>query len=150
MTQLNRYEERESRDLGNKLLFFLIGGSIGAAVALLFAPKSGGELRGDIADATRRGYGTALDKAKELKEKSTEVVSNVREKASELYITAADKASVAGCKQRSGGRKEKIHGRSGTTFGRCQRGHQADHRRPKILRHHVIGRKNYEVKRSRS
>jgi len=96
MTQLNRYEERGSRDLGNKLLFFLIGGSIGAAVALLFAPKSGDELRGDIADATRRGYGTALDKAKELKEKSTEVVSNVREKAGEIYVAAADKASVAG------------------------------------------------------
>lgn len=89
--------ERRSngRDIGNKLLFFLIGGSIGAAVALLFAPKSGDELRSDIADATRRGYDTALGKAKELKDRSAEVVGNVRDRANELYLTAADKASTA-------------------------------------------------------
>ncbi|MEP6847717.1 MAG: YtxH domain-containing protein [Acidobacteriota bacterium] len=88
--------EGTSRGVGNKLLFLLVGGGIGAALALLFAPKSGDELRGDIADVTRRGYGTAVDKAKELKERSAEVVSNVKDKANELYLAAADKASTAG------------------------------------------------------
>ena len=88
--------ERTSKDVGNKLLFLLIGGGIGAALALLFAPKSGDELRGDIADVTRRGYGTAVDRAKELKERSAEVVGNVKDKANELYLAAAGKASTAG------------------------------------------------------
>src|ERR1044072_8172879 len=41
--------------ISNKLTYLLIGGGIGAILALLFAPKSGQELRGDIADATRKG-----------------------------------------------------------------------------------------------
>ena len=41
--------------ISNKLTYLLIGGGIGAVLALLFAPKSGQELRGDIADATRKG-----------------------------------------------------------------------------------------------
>ena len=47
------------RDYGDsvstKLTFFLVGAGIGAVLALLFAPKSGEELRNDIADATRKG-----------------------------------------------------------------------------------------------
>ena len=74
----------------------MIGGGIGAAIALLFAPKSGIELRNDIADTTRKTYDTALEKATVLKERSAEVVDNVRSKAGELYLTAADKASTLG------------------------------------------------------
>ena len=38
----------------DRLTYLLIGAGIGATVALLFAPKSGRELRGDIADASRK------------------------------------------------------------------------------------------------
>ena len=44
-----------------KMLFLLIGGGIGATVALLFAPKSGTELRGDIADTAIKSYGESLE-----------------------------------------------------------------------------------------
>ena len=47
--------------ISNKLTYLLIGGGIGAVLALLFAPKSGQELRGDIADATRKG----IDRSRE-------------------------------------------------------------------------------------
>src|SRR5919206_553741 len=47
--------EREETSATTKLTYLLIGGGIGAILALLFAPKSGQELRGDIADATRKG-----------------------------------------------------------------------------------------------
>ena len=56
-----RYEREES-SASTKLTYLLIGGGIGAILALLFAPKSGQELREDIADATRKG----LEKAKKL------------------------------------------------------------------------------------
>ena len=43
----------DNDSISNKLTYLLIGGGIGAVIALLFAPKSGQELRGDLADATR-------------------------------------------------------------------------------------------------
>ena len=45
---------REDANVSTKLTYLLIGGGIGAIIALLFAPKSGVELRGDIADADRK------------------------------------------------------------------------------------------------
>ena len=53
--------EREETSATTKLTYLLIGGGIGALLALLFAPKSGEELRGDIADVTRKG----IEKGKE-------------------------------------------------------------------------------------
>jgi gas vesicle protein len=37
------------------LIYLLLGAGVGAILALLFAPKSGKELRSEIADVTRRG-----------------------------------------------------------------------------------------------
>ncbi|NJM52639.1 MAG: YtxH domain-containing protein [Blastocatellia bacterium] len=54
-----RYEKEET-SATTKLTYLLIGGGIGAILALLFAPKSGQELREDIADATRK----SLEKAR--------------------------------------------------------------------------------------
>lgn len=76
---------RDGSDVGAKLTLFLLGGTVGALVALFFAPKSGRELRGDIADVTRKGVDTARDKATEYYEVS-------RDRATELYSTAANKA----------------------------------------------------------
>ncbi|MCU0240070.1 MAG: YtxH domain-containing protein [Pyrinomonadaceae bacterium] len=44
--------EREEASASTKLTYLLIGGGIGAILALLFAPKSGQELREDIAADT--------------------------------------------------------------------------------------------------
>ena len=49
-----------------QLTCFLLGGAVGALVALLFAPKSGRELRGDIADVARKGADTARERAGEF------------------------------------------------------------------------------------
>ena len=70
----------------------LIGGGIGAILALLFAPKSGEELRGDIADATRKGIEKSKETAAQLQEKAGEYYEVTREKASELYQTGKEKA----------------------------------------------------------
>ena len=66
--------DREETSATTKLTYLLIGGGIGAILALLFAPKSGEELRGDIADVTRKGI-----------EKSKETAAQLQEKAGEYY-----------------------------------------------------------------
>ncbi|WP_238357675.1 YtxH domain-containing protein [Cohnella zeiphila] len=62
----------------------LVGGAVGAAAALLLAPKSGRELRQDIRDKYRQ----TSDKAKTLvtnaTEKTKEIVSHVGQRASEV------------------------------------------------------------------
>ena len=71
--------------LSTQLSCFLIGGAVGAVVALLFAPKSGRELRGDIADTARKGVDTARERAGEYYE-------TTRGRATEFYSTAAGRA----------------------------------------------------------
>jgi len=84
------------RDYGDnvstRLTFFLIGAGIGAVLALLFAPKSGEELRSDIADATRKGIDKSREAAQQLGAKATEVYDTTRAKAGELYDTARETA----------------------------------------------------------
>ena len=52
------------------LIYLLIGGGIGAILALLFAPKSGKDLRRDIADMSGRGLDRSeeklIDRAQEV------------------------------------------------------------------------------------
>jgi gas vesicle protein len=73
----------------------LIGGSIGAVLALLFAPKSGADLRSDISDITRKGYDETLDLAHQLKEQSADVYQSIKEKTDKVYELAAEKFSLA-------------------------------------------------------
>jgi gas vesicle protein len=95
------YYEREDSSTTTELTYLLIGGGIGAVIALLFAPKSGTELRGDIADATRKGIEKSRETATQLQEKAGEYYEVGRERASELYQTAQDKAGEIGEKARS-------------------------------------------------
>ncbi len=87
----DRESERET-SAAQKLSYVLIGGGIGAVLALLFAPKSGTELRGDIADVTRKGLEKGKEAAVVAQEKAGEYYEVTRDKASELYSTAQDKA----------------------------------------------------------
>lgn len=94
-----KYEyEREEASATTKLTYLLIGGGIGAALALLFAPKSGHELRGDIADVTRKGIEKSKETAAQLQETAGDYYEVSREKASELYHTAQEKAGELGSK----------------------------------------------------
>lgn len=86
-----RYE-REETSATTKLTYLLIGGGIGAIVALLFAPKSGHELRGDIADATRKGLEKSKEAASQLQERAGEYYEVTKERAEEFYHTAQEKA----------------------------------------------------------
>jgi len=81
------------------LLGFLAGGAVGAILALLYAPKSGKELRGDIkvkADEylgeAEKYIADAKDKAKEMinegKKKSEKLISDAKIKSEELLRDA--------------------------------------------------------------
>lgn len=87
-----RYEYERETSASTKLTYLLIGGGIGAIVALLFAPKSGEELRGDIADATRKGLEKGKEAAGQIQERAGEYYEVTRERAGELYSAAQDRA----------------------------------------------------------
>jgi gas vesicle protein len=94
----NDYEYRGhggSDNVSSKLAFLLIGGGIGAILALLFAPKSGEELRNDIADATRKGIDRSREAATQLGNRAGEYYEATRERATEFYGTAAERAAEA-------------------------------------------------------
>jgi len=85
------YRRDSSDSISNKLTYLLIGGGIGAIIALLFAPKSGHELRGDIADATRKGIDRSREAAQQLGDRAGEYYEATRDRASELYSQAAER-----------------------------------------------------------
>src|ERR1044072_6223795 len=95
------------RDYGDsistKLTYFLVGAGIGAVLALLFAPKSGEELRSDIADATRKGIDRSKEAAQQIGAKAGEYYDTTRQKPGELYDTARETAGEIGrasCRER--------------------------------------------------
>ena len=61
---------------------------------LLFAPKSGSELRRNISDVTRQGYDATLEKAHEVKVQSAAVIGAVKDKATEVYDFASAKINA--------------------------------------------------------
>ena len=88
------YDEyrRDSGDgVSTRLTYLLIGGGIGAVLALLFAPKSGHELRGDIKDATRKGIDRSREAAQQLGDRAGEYYEATRGRAAELYTQAAER-----------------------------------------------------------
>jgi gas vesicle protein len=85
--------DRDNGDnISTKLTFFLVGAGIGAVLALLFAPKSGEELRNDIADATRKGIDKSREAAQQIGHKATEYYETGRAKAGEYYEGARETA----------------------------------------------------------
>jgi gas vesicle protein len=82
------YRRDSGDNISTRLTYLLIGGGIGAILALLFAPKSGHELRGDIADATRKGIDRSREAAQQLGDRAGEYYEATRGRAAELYSEA--------------------------------------------------------------
>ena len=87
----DEYRRDTGDGISTRLTYLLIGGGIGAILALLFAPKSGHELRGDIADATRKGLDRSREAAQQLGDRAGEYYEATRSRAGELYSQAAEK-----------------------------------------------------------
>lgn len=78
----------EKTNIETKLTYLVIGGGIGAILALLFAPKAGNELRSDIADATRKGMDKTGELASQISETAQTVYADTKTKAGEIYDSA--------------------------------------------------------------
>ncbi|MGO9269174.1 MAG: YtxH domain-containing protein [Terriglobia bacterium] len=76
---------------GSKFVYFLAGLGVGAIVALLFAPKSGEETRGLIAQKAQEGKDYVTAKSKDLRRQAEEVV----EKGKDLVAQQKEQLSAA-------------------------------------------------------
>jgi gas vesicle protein len=70
------------------------GGAIGAALALLYAPKSGRELRADIKDKADDLIGGAEEYLHAAKERAGEIVSEAKKRSDQLITDAKKKADT--------------------------------------------------------
>lgn len=91
-------EDRETITFGHVKVFFL-GTLVGATVALLFAPKSGREIRGDIRDRAGKLRNSVGENWQAVSAKGREIVGSVTSRGRELY----EKGS-----ERLGDQKERI------------------------------------------
>lgn len=70
----------------------LAGGALGALIALLYAPKSGRELRADIKEKTDDFMEGAEEYVSAAKSRAGEIVSEAKKRSSELISDAKRKA----------------------------------------------------------
>jgi gas vesicle protein len=98
----------EETSAGEKALFFVLGAFMGAATALLLAPRSGEETRRLIATKAREGAdlianrtrdvaektSSYVDKGKELLQQQREQLSAALEAGKQAYREEKDKAKV--------------------------------------------------------
>jgi gas vesicle protein len=89
MSQEEPEQERKQEsefDLGSNLAWFLTGAFIGAAVALLYTPKSGKENRQYLADKVQQSKDAVLDSSSGIVEASKDMFDRGRQ----LVDDAAD------------------------------------------------------------
>lgn len=104
------YDRDEDSGAMTKLTYLVIGGGIGAILALLFAPKSGVELREDIADVTRKGLEKGRETAGHIGEYAGEYYEVAKDKTGELYTAAQEKAEALA------GRAKEVASRTANPF----------------------------------
>jgi gas vesicle protein len=133
----------DSDNISTRLTYLLIGGGIGAVLALLFAPKSGQELRGDIADATRKGIDRSREAAQELSQRAGEYYEVTRDRANDLYSSATEKVTDVASRAR-----EAASGQIGTVSAAIEAGKKAyqDEKRKTELSGRIEAAPNYGEK----
>ncbi len=76
------------------MLGFLTGGIVGAVIALLYAPKSGKELRADIGKKKDEIIDDATEYMQIAKEKAVEMINDGKKKSETLITEAKKKAGT--------------------------------------------------------
>jgi len=82
----------DARTIGG---IFVVGGVIGAVVALLYAPKSGKNTRKDISRTVRRVKNNTVDLIEETIEDVNEFAGDLKEAAADLLEHGAEMSSKA-------------------------------------------------------
>ncbi len=93
-------DDRSERDAqgGSFLMGLLAGTVLGAGLGMLFAPKSGTELRNQLSESAERLRTTAGDSYQQASEKVTEKVTQIVDRGRDVY----DRARTAGTPETSG------------------------------------------------
>jgi gas vesicle protein len=86
--KIGKYESSDKSSVGTAITFLMIGIGAGALVALLFAPKTGKQLRKDL----RRGYDDARDTLQDWSEDARDTVHDAVERTSEWAEELRDAA----------------------------------------------------------
>jgi len=81
--------------MGSNLVCFLLGAAVGAAVAILYAPMSGEETRGQIAEKAGELKGKATDLKDQVVDKAGQWKEAATSKLQDLKGTAADTIQAA-------------------------------------------------------
>ncbi len=84
----------ENRMAKGLLIGFLAGSVVGAVVALLYAPKSGKELRQDIKRKTNEMVEEASEYVEAAKNKAVEIINEGKQKSELLISDAKTKAET--------------------------------------------------------
>lgn len=82
-----KYQESDKSTAGTAVTFLLIGLGAGALVALLFAPKTGKQMRRDL----KRRYDEARDVVEDFTEVARDRMDEVMERGAEWVETAREK-----------------------------------------------------------
>ncbi len=93
MANQERHHEETSNFSKGLLIGMLTGGAVGAAIALLYAPKSGRELRSDISEMTNVYVDKAGDVLNSATERAQQIVNEGRRKADHIIDDARNRAS---------------------------------------------------------
>jgi gas vesicle protein len=94
--KIGKYESSDTSSVGTAVTFLMIGIGAGALVALLFAPKSGKQLRRDIRRKLDDARDTLHDWSEEAQDRVQGVVDRSAEWAEELREAAREKAAPIG------------------------------------------------------
>lgn len=84
----------DNRSVKGFMLGMLAGGVAGGLLALLYAPKSGVELRGDIRKKSQKLLTETGEYIGSARDRAGELISEGRKKAGELYDDVKEKAGV--------------------------------------------------------
>jgi len=84
-----KYEASEQGNVGTAITFLLIGLGAGTLIGLLFAPKSGRQMRKEL----RRRYEDARETIDDWKEEAREVAEDTLERGAELADELRDRVT---------------------------------------------------------
>jgi gas vesicle protein len=89
---------------GTKFLYFLVGGGVGAIIALLFAPRSGKETREFLAQKAVEGKEYLSTTARNVQDKATDVIDQTKETLGQkkTQISAAIEAGKQAYREEKG------------------------------------------------
>ncbi|MBQ9021403.1 MAG: YtxH domain-containing protein [Eggerthellaceae bacterium] len=81
--------------MAGRLIPFIVGGIVGAATALLYAPKTGEETRAYVADKANEAWGSAQNAGSDAQSRGQQFYGGAVAKGQEMYANVAEQAQQA-------------------------------------------------------